>query len=338
MLEKPDLQDQRIIARLQDEYGLQAGHVTFLPLGADVNTAVYRVVTQANAVYFLKLRKGVFDETTVAVPQFLRSRNIEAIIAPLETLAHQAWGSLDVYTMVLYPFIEGKNGYQVVLPDQQWIDFGAALKGIHSAPIPAALDRQLQRETYSPQWREIVRRFQAQVESATYDEPVAARLAGLMRENRSEISRLVGRAEQLGLALQARPRKLVLCHSDLHPGNLLIGENLYVVDWDNPILAPKERDLMYVAAGMDNALPGGREEALFYLGYGPVQIDSAALSYYRYERIVQDVAAFCEQLLLTIEGGEDREQSYQYFASQFLPDSVVEIAFRTDASSSPCLQ
>ena len=42
MLEKPDLQDEKIIACLQDEYGLLVVQVAFLPLGADRDTAVYR--------------------------------------------------------------------------------------------------------------------------------------------------------------------------------------------------------------------------------------------------------------------------------------------------------
>ena len=42
MLEKPDLEDQLILSRLEDGYGLQASRLTFLPLGADVNIAVYR--------------------------------------------------------------------------------------------------------------------------------------------------------------------------------------------------------------------------------------------------------------------------------------------------------
>ena len=42
MFEKPNLPDGRIIACLQDAYGLQVVQLVFLPLGADPNTAVYR--------------------------------------------------------------------------------------------------------------------------------------------------------------------------------------------------------------------------------------------------------------------------------------------------------
>ncbi|MBK7319725.1 hypothetical protein [Candidatus Villigracilis affinis] len=72
--------------------------------------------------------------------------------------------------------------------------------------------------------------------------------------------------------------------------------------------------------------PQRKRKNLFYEGYGYADLDQAALAYYRYERIIQDIAAYCDQLLLTNEGGEDREPSYQYLASNFLPDGTLELA------------
>jgi hypothetical protein len=62
MLEEPDLQDGKIAACLQDDYELRVVQVAFLPLGADLNTAVYRAVAEDATPYFVKLRRGVFDE------------------------------------------------------------------------------------------------------------------------------------------------------------------------------------------------------------------------------------------------------------------------------------
>lgn len=330
MLEKPEVQDQVIIHGLQDEYGLRVSQMTFLPLGADVNTAVFRVVTEDETAYFLKLRKGDFDEISVALPQFLKAQGIQSIIAPLETKTQRLWANLDEFKMILYPFSEGKNGYEVGLTDAQWLEFGAALKGVHTAQVPQALAKLIPRETYPRRWREMVKTFQAQIEEVAFDDPTAVNLITFMKDRRGEISRLVGRAEGLALALQARSLPMVLCHSDLHAGNLLLGadEALYIVDWDNPCFAPKERDLMFIrgCSVWNNA----REETLFYQGYGETEIDRVALAYYRYERIIVDMAEFCKQLLLTSEGGEDREQSYKYFTGQFLPGNEVEIAFETD--------
>jgi spectinomycin phosphotransferase len=149
-----------------------------------------------------------------------------------------------------------------------------------------------------------------------------------MRLKRPEIDLLVARAEQLALELQAHPRELVLCHSDLHAGNLHLTPDgaLYIVDWDNPSLAPREHDLMHI--GASKRWQGKRIKSLFYRGYGEVQVDGMAIAYYRCERILQDIAEFCEQLLSSRAGGKDREQSLGYFTGQFEPGHEVEIASR----------
>ncbi len=173
MLEKPDLRDEEIIACVQHEYGLGVAQLAFLPLGADLNTAVYRVVADDETTYFLKLRRGVFDETSVALPKFLRDQGIEQIIAPLATRTGQLWASLDAFKAILYPFVAGRDGYEVGLSDRQWGDLGAALKRIHTAAVPPALIRRIQQEVYSPQGREIVKTFLARLEDDAYDDPVS---------------------------------------------------------------------------------------------------------------------------------------------------------------------
>ena len=333
MLEKPDLQDEKIIACLRAEYGLRAVQIAFLPLGADLNTAVYRVVAEDETPYFVKLRRGVFDETAVALPKFLGDQGIAQIIAPLAAKTGQLWADLDPFKLILYPFVESRNAYEVDLSDRHWVELGAALKSIHTAVVPAALTRHVQQETYAPHWREIVKTFLGRIDDEAFDDPVAVRLAAFLKARRDEILDLVGRAERLALALQARSPKFILCHSDIHAGNILIDRNgaLYIVDWDNPILAPKERDLMYIGGGLggDGHAPQ-EEETLFYQGYGQTPLDPIALAYYRYERIIQDIAVYCEQIFLTNDGGEDREQSLRYLTSNFLPDGVLEIAYKSD--------
>ena len=121
MLEKPDLPDQLILTAVQEEYDLELSSVTFLPLGYDINTAVYRVDTSSGTAYFLKLRKGIFDPITVLVPQFLSSLGLHAIIPPMQSRTGQLFGSFREYTTLLYPFIPGKDGYQLKSTEQQWI-------------------------------------------------------------------------------------------------------------------------------------------------------------------------------------------------------------------------
>lgn len=333
MLERPDLQDKQIAACVQNDFGLTAVEVVFLPLGADVRTAVFRMVADDGLPYFLKFRAEPFDETSVALPKFLHDLGLTQIIAPLPANTGRLWGQLAGYKAILYPFVEGQNGYAAALPAAQWAELGRVLRKIHTAVLPAALYGRLHRETFSPQYRQAVRRFMAGLDDDPLGDAVARELTAFLKPKRPVVLDLVARAEQLAGALVAQPLEMVVCHSDLHAGNILIGggAEFYIVDWDEPILAPKERDLMYIGGGLlASGLAPEAEETLFYRGYGQAQIQAAALAYYRYERIIQDIAAYCQELLLTAEGGADRAQSLHYLKSNFLPGQTIDIAYRAD--------
>ncbi len=343
MLEKPDIQDDAIAAWLQATYGLRLrsspdrrAQVTFLPLGADENTAVYRAIADNGVPYFVKLRKGNFDQVAVTLPSFLSAQGIREIIAPLPARTGRQRADLGAFKMILYPFVEGHNGYEIDLSDDHWVVLGAALRRIHATAVPSTLAGCIPKETYSPEWRNRVRSLLQCVEDTEYADPVAAELAAILRAKRAETLDLVGRADRLAGVLLAGPSAFVVCHSDIHAGNVLIDTvgMLYIVDWDQPILAPKERDLMVAGGGQfASRRTPEEEERLFYRGYGPTTVDPFALAYYRYERIVQDVAVFCEQLLLSDEGGADREQSLRYLESNFLPDGTIDIAYRSDRTA-----
>ncbi len=331
MLTKPNIPDELIISHLQDEYDLRVTSLTFLPLGADMGTVVYRVMTDDGTAYFLKLRKG-FDEISVTVPLFLKSQGIQEIISPCETKSKQGWADFSTYKMILYPFIEGKNGFEMELSDQHKRRLGSALKAIHSAQVPPELKRRIPKEAFSPQWREIVKSFQVQAKEKSFQDPTAARLAEFIKSKRSEISCLIERTEELASELQSKPLELVLCHTDIHGANMLITENndFYIVDWDAPLLAPKERDLMFIGGGIDNIWKSKRDESVFYEGYGKTDIDFTVMAYYRYERVIEDLVAYGEQLLLTDEGGADRPEAYERFTGNFEPGQTIEIAEKTD--------
>jgi len=336
MLEKPELKDKEIINCLREEYGLNVGYFTFLPIGADRNTAVYRVVTNNGMVYFMKLRRGDINEASVAVPNYLNDLGIKHIIPSLTTQTGQLWANINPFKVILYPFIEGHDGFEKSLSEQQWVEFGTALKRFHTANIPEGITRSIQRDNFSPQWRNKVKMFLERIEEETFNEPVAAELAAFLKTNEDETLELVKRAERFAQMLQEQPTEFILCHADIHGWNLLIDTDgaLYMVDWDTLIFAPKERDLMFIGSGLgDSGYTPQEEETMFYQGYGPTNVNQIAIAYYRYERIIEDIAVYCEQIFLSDKGGEDRKQSLIYLKSSFLPNCTIERAFQSDKTS-----
>lgn len=334
MLTPPDLAHDRIITCLREHFGLRAAQATFLPLGADVNSAVYRVTAEDATPYFLKLRRGNFNQMAVAVPAWLHAQGIRRVLAPLATATGQLWTRAEGFVWILYPFFEGRNGWTIPLSQAQWRALGASMRAVHTTTLPAELAARVPRESYSPRWREIVRAFDREIGQRGYDDPVAAGLAAFWLDKRAAIHRLVARAEQLGQALEQRAVELVVCHADLHAGNVLAGANdaLAIVDWDEVILAPKERDLMFVGGGLFGSWTSVQEEPWFYAGYGPTAIDPVALAYYRHERIVADIAAYGMQIFGQEGSAEDRADGLRILMAQFGPNEVVEIAYRSDVA------
>ena len=334
MLEPPDFETVDLAAELAHSFGLAAAEIVFLPLGADPNTAVYRVIDSARRAYFLKLR-GTFDPVSVALPDVLRAHAGARVIAPLRTRAGALACDFDRFTLILYPYVDGRDAWETGLTEAQWHVLGCALKGLHTLTPPPDLAARIRRETYAPLWRDSTRAFLGRVEHETWAERVAAQAAALLRGQRDVILDLVDRAGRLATTLREQPREAVLCHSDIHAGNVLLDAEgvLHVVDWDDPILAPKERDLMFISGGLFGGWRApAEEEALFFAGYGDRQVDAVALAYYRYERIIVDIAVYCANLLDTEAGGDDRAQSLHYLASNFEPGQTIDLAYRADRS------
>src|SRR4051794_16688022 len=129
MLEPPALEKERIIDCLRDQYRLGIVEVTFFTLGADANTAGYRGVAVDGKPYFLKLRSGVFEEISVMLPGFLHGQFIRHTIPTRGPSKwwDRLWGKLDAFAVLLSPFIEGENGWEVDLTDDQWVEFGKTL-------------------------------------------------------------------------------------------------------------------------------------------------------------------------------------------------------------------
>ena len=333
MLIRPDLADEEIVRCLRDAYGLNVDKISFLPLGADLNTVIYCITTSSQTDYFLKLRRGEFIDAAVTVPKYLADLVIKQVIPPLVTEAGRLWASLASFKAILYPYVEGRNGMEVKLSDQQWIEFGATMKKFHSADIPPTITSGVQRETFPSKWRETVKTFLGRIEDEVFGEPVAEEMALFLKSKSREILKLVRCAENLARLLQKQPLDYVLCHADIHGWNLLIDKEgaLYVVDWDTLIFAPKERDLMFIGAGIgDSGRTPLEEEVLFYKGYGQININQAAIAYYRYERVIEDIGVYCEQIFLSDEGGEDRIRSFEYLQSNFLPNGTIERACQSD--------
>lgn len=333
MLEKPNLADEIIITNLRDQYDIQVTNLEFLPIGNDTNAWVYRV--EASETYFLKVKRGTLHTPSVIVPRYLKDSGVEPIVPPLPTQSGQLWHPIENFTLILYPFIEGETGFDAGMSDEHWVELGAALRRIHTLPLIPILQQTMRIETFSPRWITTIHEMDKLVETEKYDDPLRDELAAFWKTKREPIWQIVHRTESIAQHLKAAPPLFALCHADIHVFNVLITpqKRLFIVDWDETIFAPKERDLMFVSAGVWPSHNSDYQAEMFFQGYGlSTVVDPVVMAYYRYEWAVQEISEWAERALLVPDlGDETIADALRGFKSLFSPGAEIDVAFQSEA-------
>ncbi len=317
---------------LEAQYDLPVASIAFLPIGYDLSAAVYEVRSRDGTSFFLKIRFGPVHEPSLLVPRALIDLGIRNVLAPLRTRTSGLWCSLDGdtgYSVVLYPFVRGENAMVAGLSDEQWREFGSTLRAVHESGLGERFHDQLRVETFTLPSAAAVLRLLDLADTTTFESAAAVRLAAFWHANADQIRQMLTRAEELGRSLQSQTFERVLCHADIHAANILVGEDgrIWLVDWDDPVIAPRERDLLFVVGSRIARSVEPREESLFFEGYGPAEIDPVALVYYRYERIIEDLGEIGKSVFLDPRLGEQsRKEEAELAMSFFVPGGDIDRA------------
>ena len=338
MRDKPDIPEERLRACLHEHYGFAAVALVFLPLGLDARSGIYRAVSDHGAVCLLKVRRGPLYEPSLLIPRYLSDQGIASVVAPIPTKRGALWADLEEWTLAVYPFIEGERGWRPSMTDGQWEAVGAALKQIHRVTPPAEGLRLVRRETFDPaEYIRSARAFEAREAGAEGGSEHARALRAAWMARRPAIHAALASMETLGRALQRQSGPYVICHADLHPGNIIRNQagEVFLIDWDDVMLAPKERDFLFVGqARADGAAPAqtAPQTSPFFQGYGETAMDWAALTYYRWERVIQDLI----ECVRWVFGGEDvseeaRADAVRLFEGVFAEGDAVDAALAAAA-------
>src|SRR5829696_5842342 len=293
MRERPPLSDGALAATLADGWGVAAASVEFLPVGNDSRAWSFGVVAADGSRRFCKLRRGPVGPGAVRVPMVLREQGLEEVMAAVPHGGRRAVAAAGRLHPAAVPVGGGQAGDGAGV-ERPAVDRPRPVRG-RAAPDRAAGG--------------------AGGDGDRLAEPLRHELAGLWRAHRTEIGVAADRAQRLGRVVAAARPALVLCHGDLHTANLLVGADdlLAVVDWDGLLLAPRERDLMFVT---------GEERTRFLEGYGPATLDRTVLAYTRWEWVVQELADYGTRVLDDRLGEQTRRQAVAEFARLFAPGDV----------------
>jgi spectinomycin phosphotransferase len=327
MREPPGIGEERLRACLQDQYGLISALPEFLPLGHDYDAGVYRVISVQGRAYLLKVTSRLLYEPSCLVPAYLRNQGITSIVAPNPTTSGALWTKLGDWTVILYPWINGESSL-TGMTNAQWKEVGSIFQRIHQIRLPPVGFESLRKECFDlTEYAQWIRTFETQhIQESNSASASQRALRSSWKAHLPTIHRAMATLEQLAKVLQSRTLPYVICHADLHARNLIRDRagHVFVIDWDEVMLAPKERDFIFLRKPHAEA---------FFQGYTDTEVDWSLLTYYHWERVVQDVIYEAHNVCFRDDWTEEtRAQVAQMFHESLEPGgSNLRAASETSA-------
>ncbi len=284
-----------------EDFGLDLTAFDEVDRGADENARLWRAVDAAGASYAIKLSGGGTGAGLI-VSAHLAARGVHGIPAPVAARDGGVFSDRDGRRLSVVPWISGTSGFDAELSPAQWTAYGRVLAEVHAAPVTAQVASLLPVENHEHgRFSAYAKVVDARVRAHTGDS-YAHELAQLWPDAAYLLWALVDRADRLAPVLRARPASNVVCHGDPHVGNLLVGSEgqVWLIDWDDAIHAPIERDLFFVTTGVLAFAPVTPvERSAFLAGYGEMAADPERLNYYLTVRAIDDLTSWANQVLDT---------------------------------------
>ncbi|SCF04876.1 spectinomycin phosphotransferase [Micromonospora viridifaciens] len=321
--------DDLLAARVADEFGLTL--VTAVPVGfgADTTAALWRASTRDGHEYAVKLSGGGTPAGLVVTAGLAR-QGVPGVPAPLTTRDGRLSAVHDGRRLTVVPWVSDERASAGGMRPAHWRRYGALLAAAHAVPLTDDL-AGLPREDHThaaiaAAVRETDGRLRAVDDSA---DRWTREVAGHWRAAAADTARLLDEVDRLGAELRDRPAELVVCHGDPHLGNVLLGpdEQVWLIDWDDAVLAPRECDLMFVfGGGPVFAFDSRLDEAAFRAGYGPVEPDPVRLAYHLGVRALDDLWSWSAEVADAGRSEADRVRALRIVEGLLSPSGLVSLA------------
>jgi spectinomycin phosphotransferase len=317
-----------LVEWVRDEFDVALVRLDPVHGGVDDRAQVSRGCTADGDEYAVKVTGGGSD-AGLALPAHLAAHNVPGVAAPLRTRTGALWSQRADLRLSLTPWLGSRRGVDVALAADQWRDLGVLLATLHRTPVPD--DVRLPIEPHQPDAATaVIDHVWATLGSDRSFDAVSQEVQRLWNDSRAAIDAVVRRAEQLAPALRERPSSRVICHADPHVGNVVLDDHdrVWLIDWDDAVLAPRELDLMFVIDGVLTPLVTAQQQEWFFAGYGSTAVDLERLNYYECVRALVDVGDFSLWALDQSRSLDERQGLLEIVRGVLSPQGLVQVALR----------
>lgn len=283
----PPLAVHVIADAVREAHHIEASVYTFVRGG---EAAWQFNVAGPSGAYRLKIyvEQSDIDQRAAATYHLLHTDGITNVVAPLPLPDGSFTFDIGGYRAALFPYVLAAPFNINTQSDVYGYEIGRVLAAVHAAdlgtlPIPV--------ETFRTDAADALQRVLDALPQATAGTHGARRsLAEMLLPVCGCLEDDIALLRQTAAEAQAADLPFVVCHGDPSPANILIGDGIYLIDWDDMRLAPKEIDLMHFRP--DSPVLDGYRAAT-----GIDEPDALALRYARALWNAEDIAGFAGRAL-----------------------------------------
>ncbi|MCO1596885.1 aminoglycoside phosphotransferase family protein [Micromonospora sp. RHAY321] len=320
---------RQVATWVQADFGIELTTMDEVTHGADQHARLWRAGTADGSRYAVKVSGGGTPAGLV-VAAHLAEQKVPGIPAPLRTHDGRLCGDREGRRLSVVPWVSHRRALDGPMTGAHWRAYGELLAAVHAVPVTDELARRL--PAGGATYPTIVAATRAMAERLRDPDPadpagpLLTELAAVWAAAAQRVSTLVEGVERRS---GARPGPVVVCHGDPHLGNLLLGPGgqVWLIDWDDAVLAPPECDLMFVIGGVLAFAPiTAEQQAAALAGYGRADVDRARLAWFLAVRALDDLTDWTRQALDTEASAADRIRAAEIVRGLVSPVGLVTLA------------
>lgn len=304
MICEPNIDKSNLIKLLEDNFDFRVGTITFNPKG-EASWSYFVEIDDKK--YFLKLSKS--EDFNLAPFEFTSRLfdecDIKSIVHPIKTNSNEVYLSFGDYKLVLFDFIDGKTIREQPLNEHQLEELGELLAKVHKSKD--VVGAYVQREEFTNPYRNDIKKTYESLEELNNLSETQEKTKQLYLEYKEKFLNEQNQLEELIKELKNRDIEFVNCHGEPSPGNVMVSNDgqIYLIDWDFPLFAPKENDLLFFEKNFDQVLTGYRKVV------PDEEINEDVKRYYGLLWNVQEIADWGTRILFEDISVGEQNHSYE---------------------------
>ncbi len=308
MLSEPSINSNEIRTKIEEIYGKSVINLTSVREGE--TSWGYKVETQNNEIFFFKIYASLEDYKLRfdLIFKLFNNCGIRNITHPIKTHKGEYVIHLDKYPVALFNFISGFNASEKPLNEKERFRLGELIGRIHKAKD--TLDFQLMEDFIYGNTKRLLETLENASLYIHDESQYRRKVALLLIENKEKLLNHLHILEEQGYKLRSQQLDFVICHGEPHQWNTMVNEQgeIFLVDWDDSLLAPKEKDLIFI-----------KNDTIKLEGYrsiiGDFKLNEDVLHFYDLEWSISEIDVWSSKLLFGVANDIQNQHDLEVFNS-----------------------